>query len=134
MGEIGEGGLEAATSSYEMSKSQERDVEQREYTQLWRQMEAGLTSVGHFVKYMSSVSCPTLHDPLDCRLLGSVRGILQARLLGGLPSPPPGGLPGQESNLHLLRLLHWQVDSLPLSHHESSYSFYILASIKTPGS
>ena len=35
MGEIGEGWLEAPTSSYEMSKSQERDVERREYTQ-WR--------------------------------------------------------------------------------------------------
>ena len=32
----------------------------------------------------------------------------------GLPSPPPGDLPTQGSNLHLLCLLNWQVGSLPL--------------------
>ena len=31
----------------------------------------------------------------------------------GLPCPPPGDLPGQGSNLHLLCLLHWQVCFLP---------------------
>ena len=31
-----------------------------------------------------------------------------------LPCPPPGDLPNQGSNLHLLCLLQWQVDSLPL--------------------
>ena len=30
----------------------------------------------------------------------------------GLPFPPPGDLPNPGSNLHLLCLLHWQVDSL----------------------
>ena len=35
-------------------------------------------------------SCPTLCDPTNCSLLGfSVRGILQARILSGLPSPSP---------------------------------------------
>ena len=32
----------------------------------------------------------------------------------GLPCPPPGHLPTQGWNLHLLCLLHWQVGSLPL--------------------
>ena len=34
----------------------------------------------------------------------------------GLPFPIPGDLPTQESNPHLLQLLHWQADSLSLSH------------------
>ena len=34
----------------------------------------------------------------------------------GLPFPIPGDLPTQESNIHLLQLLHWQADSLSLSH------------------
>ena len=34
----------------------------------------------------------------------------------GFPCPPPGDLPDQGSNLHLLCLLYWQVDSLPLHH------------------
>ena len=32
----------------------------------------------------------------------------------GLPFPPPGDFPTQESNPGLLSLLHWQADSLPL--------------------
>ena len=35
---------------------------------------------------------------------------------GGLPFPPQGDLLAQRSNLHLLRLLHWQEHSLPLRH------------------
>ena len=33
----------------------------------------------------------------------------------GLLCPPPGDLPDQRSNPRLLRLLHWQVGSLPLA-------------------
>ena len=33
-----------------------------------------------------------------------------------LPFPTPGIFPTQGLNPRLLRLLHWQVDSLPLSH------------------
>ena len=60
----------------------------------------------------------------------SVHGILQARILSGLPCPPPPPLLGDElgiiimagmsplwtqgSNLYLLRLLNPQADSLPL--------------------
>ena len=41
-----------------------------------------------------SHSCPTLCDPMNCRIPLSM-GILQARLLdwSGLPCPPPGDLP-----------------------------------------
>ena len=44
-------------------------------------------------------SCPTLCDPMDCSSPGSsVHGILQARILEGLPFPSPGDLldPGIE--------------------------------------
>ena len=45
-------------------------------------------------------SCPSLCDPMDCSSPGSsVHGILQARILDGLPCPPPEDLsePGIES-------------------------------------
>ena len=39
-------------------------------------------------------SCPSLCNPMDHSWLGSsVQGILQGRILGGLPCPPPGDLP-----------------------------------------
>ena len=42
--------------------------------------------------------CPTLCDPMCCHLPGSsVHGILQARILDGLPCPPPGDLPDPHS-------------------------------------
>ena len=37
----------------------------------------------------------------------------------GSPFPPPGDLPDPGTEPHLLRLLLWQLDSLPLSHLES---------------
>ena len=40
-------------------------------------------------------------------------GFSRPEYWSGLPFPPPGDLPIQGSNLHLL---HWQADSLPLSH------------------
>ena len=41
--------------------------------------------------------CPTLCEPLDCSPPGSsVHGIFQARILSGLPFPPPGDLPNPE--------------------------------------
>ena len=60
-------------------------------------------------------SCPTLFDHMDCGLLGFfVQGILQASiechfLLQGL-------FLTQGWNLCLQHLLHWKVDSLPMSH------------------
>ena len=76
-------------------------------------------------------SCPILCDPMDHGPpSSSVHGILQARILSGLPCPPPPPLLGDElgiiimagmsppwtqgSNLHHLRLLNRQADSLPL--------------------
>ena len=40
-----------------------------------------------------------------------------------LPFPPPGDLPTQGSNLHLLR---WQAGSSPLSHQRNPSKSYIL--------
>ena len=63
-------------------------------------------------------SCPTPCNPIDCNLPGSsVYGISQARILEWVAFPPfllQGIFPTQGSNLHLLQLLHWQADSLPL--------------------
>ena len=50
--------------------------------------------IGSLVCAKSLQLCPTLCNPMDCSLPGSsVRGILQVRILGGLPCPPPGLLP-----------------------------------------
>ena len=39
-------------------------------------------------------SCPTLYDPVDCRLPGSsMHGIFQQEYWSGLPLSPPGDLP-----------------------------------------
>ena len=40
-------------------------------------------------------------------------GLFRQEYWSGLPFPPPGALPTQGSNLHLLCLLHWKADSLP---------------------
>ena len=59
--------------------------------------------------------CPTLCNPIDCSLLGSsVHGILQARIREGCHFLLQGIFLTQESNVHLLSLLHWQAGSLPL--------------------
>ena len=63
------------------------------------------------------VASDSLRDPVDCSLPGSsVHGISQARTLERVAisssrgsSPPTQGL-----NPHLLHLLNWQSDSLPL--------------------
>ena len=61
-------------------------------------------------------SCPTLCDLMDCSPPGSsVHGISQARILEWV-AIFQGIFPTQGSNPHLLRLLYWQPDSLPLSH------------------
>ena len=65
--------------------------------------------------------CLTLCDPIFCSLPdSSVHGIFQARRLEWAAlSLLQGIFPIQGSNLHLLCLLHCQVDSLPLSHQGS---------------
>ena len=70
---------------------------------------------------MPAQLCLTLCHPMDCNLLGSpVHGIFQARILEWVAiSDSRWIFPTQESNLCLLNLLHWQADSLPLSHLEA---------------
>ena len=57
-------------------------------------------------------SCPTVHDPRDCSLRGSsVHGIFQARILEwiAISSSRVSSQSRNQSNWHLLHLLHWQV-------------------------
>ena len=63
-------------------------------------------------------SCPTLCTPMDWGLPGcSVYEIFQARILEWVAISFFGGIfPTEGSNLHLLSLLHWQVDSLPTNY------------------
>ena len=69
------------------------------------------------IGYACSVakSCPTLCDPMDCSPPGSfVHRIFQARILEWVAhSLIQGIFLTQRPNL---RLLHWQTDSLLLSH------------------
>ena len=62
--------------------------------------------------------CLTLCDPTDCSPPGSsVHGIFQARNTGaGCHFLLQDIFPIQGSNLCLLHLWHWQMDSLPLGH------------------
>ena len=61
---------------------------------------------------------PTLCNSMDCSPPGSsVQGISQARILSGLPFPSSRDLPDAGiKSTSVLHLLHWQVDSLPLSY------------------
>ena len=61
--------------------------------------------------------CPSLCDPMDYSLPGfSVHEISQAKILVCCPILFQGTFPTQISKPSLLYLLHWQADSLPLSH------------------
>ena len=51
-------------------------------------------------------------------------GFLRQENRSGLPSPPPGDLPKPGINPRLLRVLHWQADSLSLSH-LGRFSYYL---------
>ena len=67
--------------------------------------------------YYSSVfhqSCPTLCRIIACQAPQSMEFPTQ-EYWSGVPFPPPGDLPDQGSNLCLC-FLHWQADSLLLSH------------------
>ena len=68
-------------------------------------------------------SCPALSDPMDCNPPGSsVRGILQARILEWVYHFLLQGVSlTQGSNPHFL---HWQADSLLLSHQGSLRRYY----------
>ena len=67
-------------------------------------------------------SCLTVYDPMDCSSPGSsVYGIPQTRILGeGCHLLLQGIFPTQGLNLYLL---HWQMDSLPLSHLGRNFLF-----------
>ena len=59
----------------------------------------------------------TLCDAMDGSPPGcSVHGFPRQDYWSGSSCPPPEDLPDPGSNLRLLCLLHWQADSLPLSH------------------
>ena len=73
----------------------------------------------YYYKYcVCAQLCPTLCNPMDCSPPGSfVHGILQARILEWVAiSCSRGSSLTQGSNPHLLCLLHWQANSLPLCH------------------
>ena len=63
------------------------------------------------------LSCPTVCNPMNCRLPGSsVHGnSLGKNTRVGYHFLLQRIFPTQESNPHLLHLLHWQVGSLPLA-------------------
>ena len=66
--------------------------------------------------------CLTLCDPMDCSPPGSsVHGILQARILGGLPSPLPWGLPNSGIKTASPAIPALQTDSLLPSHWRSPH-------------
>ena len=64
-------------------------------------------------------SCLTLWDPMDCSPPGSsIHGIFRARALewGAISFSRGSSQPRGQTCMHPLCLLHWQVDSLPLSY------------------
>ena len=69
---------------------------------------------------MLSHSSLSLCDPMNCSQPGSsAHRILQGRILEWIAISFQGIFLTHRSNLHLLHLLHWQVDSLPLSYQGS---------------
>ena len=89
--------------------------------------------VTHFVCVCVCVCLPVcaqslsvVSDSLDCSLPGSsVHGIFQARILEQVViSYSRGSSQPRDGNPHLLCLLHWQADSLPLSHLGSPFALF----------
>ena len=65
---------------------------------------------------------PTSCDPMDCSSPGSsVHRISQGRILKWAAISYSRNFPTHGLNPHLLRLLHWQTDSLPLHHLGNPY-------------
>ena len=70
-------------------------------------------------------SCPTLCNPMDYILPdSSVHGILQARILDWVAVPSSRGSSQLRDQIHVSCLLHWWIDSLPLSNLGSSLPLY----------
>ena len=62
-------------------------------------------------------SCLTLCDLMDCSLPGSLSMEFPGQVYWrGLPFSAPGDLPDPGIQPHLRHLLHWQADSLAVSH------------------
>ena len=99
---------------WEKSLSHTREKKPVHCSRNWAEAPLGLKSE----KVLIVQSCLTLCNPMDCSPpASSVHRILQARILEwGSRSLLQGIFLTQESNPNLLRLLTWQVDSLPLSH------------------
>ena len=73
----------------------------------------GSTSWG----YLVTQSCPTLYDPMDCGMPGFfVHRIIHKNIGVGCHFFLQRIFPAQGWYWSLLHLLHWQADSLPLSH------------------
>ena len=84
-------------------------------TPIWQYLEMWLLGCN----YVHVQSCPAFCNPMDGSPPdASVHGIFQARILEWVPFPPSGDLPHPGIKLHLLCLLHWQVDSLPVHYLE----------------
>ena len=75
----------------------------------WRWCACGMLSHAWLFDTPWTVTCQA---PLSA-------GFSRQEYWSGLPLPPSEDLPNPGLNPHFLRLLHWQVDSLPLSHLES---------------
>ena len=76
-----------------------------------------LNNLSLFLSALSLQLCLTLFDPMVCSPpSSSVHGIFPARILVWVTISSSKGSAQGESNLYLL---HWQADSLPLSHWES---------------
>ena len=65
--------------------------------------------------YACAQLCPTLCEPLDCPG-SSVYKIFRARILESVVISYSRVSPTQGLNPHILHLLHWRADSLPLRH------------------
>ena len=77
-------GLEEAQAGIQIAGRNINNLRYADGTTLMAESEEELKSLLMKVKSESEVaqSCPTLHDPMDCSLLGSsLHGILQARIL-----------------------------------------------------
>ena len=85
-------------------------------------LEVDFASAHHpvFSFWVRAQSYPTLYDPMDYSLPGSSMGFSSPERWSGLPFPPQGIFLTHGLNL---RILHWQADSLLLSHLELSCEF-----------
>ena len=75
----------------------------------------GLPTLSSPCPCMRPQSCLTLCDPMDCCPPGSSVHARQ-KYWSALPFPTQEIFLTQGLNPHFLHLLHWQADSLPLSH------------------